>query len=534
MESHTLRCADALVKILTRYSVKFIFGHPGEQILPFYDALRESKITHVLMRHEQGAAHAADGYARASKGPGVCIATGGPGAMNLVMGVATAYKDSVPLIIITGDVPSELKGRDGFQDIDICAVFKPITIESHHITGPEEGILLLEKAFESFKYKKGPIHLNFPKDVFERYVDENFLSVERNDDIPPKFGLNGIKKGIELIEKSKKPMIVAGAGVLWAKSSDLLLKFAEKHQIPIATTFHAKGVIPEGHPLALGMIGSRGTEAANHAGLNSDVIIGLGCRFSERTSAGIGDGKIIHINLDEKVLTGDIKIQSDVREFLNDVMEINILKNNEWLTEIDKYPREHCLKTDYNQIPVKPQTAIKEILDASKNAIIVNDAGSHTTWVTLLISSVNPSSLLFSGGFGPMGYGVPGAIGASLANPSKSVVAVVGDGDFQMTLQELATIKQYDLPILICILNNSSLRIIKQWQEMHYNESFQVELVNPDFIKISEAYHIPAKRVDSPGQVKNAVEKALSSIKPYLIEVVVDEKEEIPLPEVLE
>lgn len=533
MESHTLRCADALVKILALNNVKFIFGHPGEQILPLYDALRESKINHVLMRHEQGAAHAADGYARASQEVGVCIATGGPGAMNLVMGVATAYKDSVPLLVITGDVPSDLKGRGGFQDIDICSVFKPITKESHDITGPEEGISSLKKAFESFKYKKGPIHLNFPKDVLETYVDESVISMKIKEEVSEKFDLKVLKNGIELLEKSKKPLIVAGAGVIWAKSSKLLLKFAEKHGIPIATTYHAKGVIPDVHPLSLGMIGLRGTEAANHAGNNSDVIIGLGCRFSERTLVGIGAGKLIHINLDEKVLTGEIKIQMDVKEFLNDVMYIDTQDTGDWLSDIDKYPREYGLETVYNQIPIKPQTAIKEILDASEGSVIVNDAGSHTTWVTLLMSSENPSSLLFSGGFGPMGYGVPAAIGAALANHDKRVVAVVGDGDFQMTSQELATIKQYDLPILICILNNSSLRIIKQWQEIHYKESFQVELENPDFVKLSEAYHIPARRVNSPGEVKNAVQKALSFAKPYLIEVVVDQKEEIPLPEVL-
>jgi acetolactate synthase I/II/III large subunit len=533
MESHTLRCADALVKILELNNVKFIFGHPGEQILPFYDALRKSKIKHVLMRHEQGAAHAADGYSRASAGVGVCVATGGPGAMNLVMGVATAYKDSVPIIVITGDVPTDTKGRNEFQDIDICSIFRPITLETFDIKSPDEGILALREAFETFKYhKKGPIHLNFPKNVLESYVDESLFDSttetkylnEIDSDI-----LNNVKK---MFEESKNPLILAGAGVVWSHASDVLLKFVEDHGIPVTTTYHAKGVISEENPLAIGMIGLRGTEAANYAGKHCDLLIGLGCRFSERTVVGIGNCKIIHVNLDEGVLDGDIKIQADIKEFIQMIMDAKINPDESWLSNVQKHSSYFHVETDYSEIPIKPQRAIKEILDASRDSVIVNDAGTHTTWVTLMIRAKTPSSLIFSGGFGPMGYGVPGAIGAALANPDKSVVAVVGDGDFQMTSQELATINELDLPIVICIINNSSLRIIKQWQEIYYGNCYEIELQNPDFVKLADAYHIPAVKVDSPGQVSNTVKKALSLKKPYLIEIVVDSKEEIPLPEV--
>jgi acetolactate synthase-1/2/3 large subunit len=537
MESHTLRCADALVKILELNSVKFIFGHPGEQILPFYDAMRESKIKHILMRHEQGAAHAADGYARASASIGVCVATGGPGAMNLVMGVATAYKDSVPMIVITGDVQSDLKGKNGFQDIDIGAVFTPITLKSFDIKSPEEGILTLKRAFNSFKYnKKGPIHLNFPKNVLESYVDESILESKEleDDNYFTNIELIEFKKGIKLLKNSEKPLILAGAGAVWSHASSTLLKFAEKNGIPVTTTYPARGVISEGHDLSLGMIGLRGTEAANYAGKNCDVLLGLGCRFSERTVVGIGDCSVIHVNLDEGVLEGDVKIQGDVKEFLDMAMDIELNKTDEWLSMVREHSRKFRIKTNYSDIPIKPQTAISEILEVSKDSVIVNDAGTHTTWVTLLMSVKTPSSLLFSGGFGPMGYGVPGAIGASLANPDKGIVAVVGDGDFQMTLQELATVNEFDLPIVICIINNNSLRIIKQWQEIQYGKSFQVELENPDFVMLGEAYHITALKVDSPGEVSAAVKKALNVNKPCLIEILVDEKEGIPLPEVLE
>ena len=533
MESHTLRCADALVKILEINSVKFIFGHPGEQILPFYDAMRESKIKHILMRHEQGAAHASDGYARASASIGVCTATGGPGALNLVMGVATAYKDSVPIIVITGDVSTDMKGRNSFQDIDICAVFRPITLKSIDIINSEEGILALKKAFNTLKYnKKGPIHLNFPKDVLESYVDESIIESNVCEIFQTKIDFDNIENAIKLLENSSNPLILAGAGSVWSHASTTLRKFALDHEIPVTTTYPARGIISEEDCLALGMLGLRGTDAANFAGNNCDVLLALGCRFSERTVVGIGNCKIIHVNLDEGVLEGDVKIQGDVKEFLNIIMDIKIKDTKDWFSMINEHSNKFLINTNYSEVPVKPQKAIKEILEASKDSIVVNDAGTHTTWVTLLITVKYPSSLLFSGGFGPMGYGIPGAIGAALANPGKSIVAVVGDGDFQMTSQELATVKELNLPIITCIINNRSLRIIEQWQEMYYGKSYQVELENPDFIKLAEAYHIPAVEVDSPGQVSFAMKKALSLNKPYIIEVLVDKKETIPLPEV--
>ena len=533
MESNTLRCADALVKILEFNNVKFIFGHPGEQILPFYDAMRQSQLKHILMRHEQGAAHAADGYSRASADVGVCTATGGPGAMNLVMGIATAYKDSVPIIVITGDIPTDKKGKNGFQEIDICSVFKPITLESFDIKTPEQGILALISAFETIKYhKKGPIHLNFPKDVLECYVDASIIVSLVNEKYEHKIEDDTLKNVFKLLENSKKPLIIAGAGAVWSHASNTLLKFAEKFNVPVATTYPGRGIISEENNLSVGMIGIRSTDASKYAGKKCDLILGLGCRFSERTMVGIGDCKIIHVNIDEGVLEGDIKIQSDIKEFLEKIMNVKIKTDKKWLLKVQEHSNRYHVDTDYPDVPIKPQKAIKEILDASNGSIIVNDAGTHTTWVTLLISVKTPSSLLFSGGFGPMGYGIPGAIGAAFAKPDKNIVAIVGDGDFQMTSQELATINEYDLPILVCIINNSSLSIIKQWQNKYYGKCYQVELKNPDFIKLSHAYHIPAVKIDSPGQISSAIYKALSFKKPYLIEIVVDKNEEIPLPEV--
>ena len=525
-----IRLNDALVKILEKEGIKFIFGHPGEQILPFYQALRKSSIKHVLMRHEQGAAHAADGYARSSFQPGVCVASAGPGALNLVMGVATAYKDSIPLLVITGDVPCQFKGENVFQDIDINAVFAPITLQSHLIRKPEEGIKLIKKAISTLKTgKTGPIHLNFPRDVLQLEIDQSLLdeTVKLN---PPTDGGN-FKQAEELLKKSKKPLILAGAGVLWAHAVNDLRIFAEKHQIPVATTYPARGVLSEDHPLSLGLLGLRGTEAANFAGRNSDLVMALGCRLSERTRKGLGEVPIIQVNLDGKVLSGKVNIQRDVKKFLTKIREISPENTDKWLKELSKYSKTHKIITDFEKTPLKPQSAIKEILECKGDSIVVNDAGSHTTWVNLLIKALEPSSLIFSGGLGPMGYGVPAAVGVSLARPDKKVVVVVGDGGFQMTLQELATIAELDLPITICLINNRSLGIIRQWQELYYDTPFQVELDNPDFVKLAKAYHIKAKMANSPGDVLLAVGEALKVNKPVLIEIIVDENENIPLPE---
>jgi acetolactate synthase-1/2/3 large subunit len=314
------------------------------------------------MRHEQGAAHAADGYSRASASVGICTSTAGPGAMNLVMGVATAYKDSIPIIVITGDVPTDKKGRNEFQDIDICAVFKPITLESFDIKTPEEGILALKNAFEIFKYhKKGPIHLNFPKDILNDYVDESILRTLKYENYKQKIAYNTLKNVFKLLENSKKPLIVAGAGAVWSHASDILLKFAENHNIPVATTYPGRGIISEENRLSVGMIGLRGTDAANYAGKNCDLILGLGCRFSERTVIGIGDCKIIHVNLDEEVLEGDITIQSDIKEFIEVIMDVQIKKDKKWLLKVQEYHNKYHINTDYPDIPIKPQKAIKEI-----------------------------------------------------------------------------------------------------------------------------------------------------------------------------
>ncbi len=523
-----MRCADALVKILEDHGVKFIFGHPGEQILPFYDALKNSDIKHVLMRHEQGAAHAADGYARASFNLGVCAATGGPGALNLVMGVATAFKDSVPMIVITGDVNRDVKGKNVFQDMPLNQIFKNITLESFLIDNPQDGILKLKYALHLLTHvRTGPIHLNFPKDILEEKVDiRKDLSIGCAYNPP----LKDIEDAVKLVENCKRPLILAGAGIIWAHAVEELGFFAQRNSIPVVTTYSARGVIPEDHSLCLGMIGLRGTDAANYAGKNCDLLLALGSRFSERTKLGIGKCDVIHVNPDPQVLYGKIKIQGDVRQFLDKMRGVEFQERKEWVNNLKTRRKTHDIKTNYNDIPIKPQRAIKEILEASNHLTIVNDAGSHTTWVNLLKRMVRPSELIFSGGLGPMGYGLPAAIGVSISNPKKKVVLIVGDGGFQMTMEELAVIAQEKMDILICIMDNSSLGIIKQWQEMNYRESYEVDLKNPDFVELARAYGMDGILITDPDEVFGAVKSALDMKGPCIIDIKVDNEEGIILP----
>jgi acetolactate synthase-1/2/3 large subunit len=552
MKTEKISCAKTIINILEQADVEWIFGHPGEQILSLYDALRSSPINHVLVRHEQSAAHAADGYARASGKFGVCVATAGPGALNLVMGVATAYRDSIPILVITGDVPTNQRGQNTFQDIDLCSVFKPISRKTFYSSDASEAILNLKKSIEMLKKgPTGPIHLNLPKNVLDGLVDENIIFKDLEIDFESgnlknsQSDLSQLEKVVEYVKSAKKPLIVAGAGLIWSGALDEIKEFINKSHIPLATTYHGRGILREDNDYCMGLIGNRGTPVGNYAGKNCDLVLGLGCRFSERTLTGIGSGEnnpqIIQVNMDSETLKGDINLQMDVKKFLNEIMKISesIRPENDphiksWLEELHIYSKNHPAPYDteffYSELPLKPQQAIKEILDAENDSIIVNDAGTHTTWVTLYKKVLRPFSLLFSGAFGPMGYGLPAAIGASFARPGESIVAIIGDGGFQMTLQELATVHQNNLPIVICIINNSSLGIIRQWQEMYHSGRYEVELENPDFVKLAQAYGIEAIRVESPGDVFKSVKKGITMKKPFLIDISVKE-ENIPLPD---
>ena len=509
-----MNVADRIVKILEEEGIENVFGIPGEQIMPLYKSLSTSNINHILTRHEQAAAHAADGYYRASGKIGVCIATASPGALNFTMALATAFKDNVPILVLTGDNELKYRGSDHFQSTPQVDMFKHITRASYNPLNGTEAMYVLRAAIYELKtMPKGPIHINLSKDVLlQEEFDDFDLCYLCEDD------MSNLSKAQELIDSAKKPLFILGAGAISQRENIEML--AKMHQIPITTTFHGKGIVSELEDINLGLVGIRSTPRAKYAIENADCIIALGIKASERTLPEIPDN-LIHVNLNKDVLVGDYPIHGKVEDFLS---KINF-KKVDWLDEILEINND--IELDGLDDDLKPQSAIKRILNRFADNIIASDAGSHTTWTTLLKKSKRPGQLLFSGAMAPMGYGLPAAIGASVATDER-VVVINGDGDFQMNLQELATLKSNNLDVIVFILNNSEFGIIRQWQEDFYDmESYQVKLDNPDFVKLAASYGIDAIRTDNLEDLELILDKDLKG--PLVVEVVV-ESENIPLP----
>ena len=510
-----MNAADKIVKILEEEGISEVFGIPGEQIMPLYRALSDSNVKHILTRHEQAAAHAADAYSRSSGKLGVCISTASPGALNFTMAVATAYKDNVPMLILTGDNELKYRGTDHFQTTPQREILEHITQASYNpLNGTEAMYMLRASIYELKNFPKGPIHINLAKDVLLEEDFEDFdLCYLCEDD------LSNIAKAQELIDKSERPLFILGAGAI--TQAENIERIADEYQIPVTTTFHGKGIVPEDNPLNLGLCGIRDTLQARYALENSDCLIALGIKASERTLPEIPEN-LIHVNINRDVLIGDYPIHGKVEDFLVQIK----FKQTQWIDEILKIDASYDLEGLDDDL--KPQAAIKRILERFPDDIVASDAGSHTTWTTLLKKSQKPRQLLFSGAMAPMGYGLPAAIGASFATGER-VIVINGDGDFQMNLQELATVKENDLDIIIFILNNSEFSIIRQWQEMFYDmDPYQVSLKNPDFVKLASSYGIDAVRVDNLSDLELVLDKDLAG--PLVIEVIV-ESEDVPLPQ---
>ncbi|WP_295112139.1 thiamine pyrophosphate-binding protein [uncultured Methanobrevibacter sp.] len=510
-----MNVSEKIVEILADEGITDVFGIPGEQIMPLYKALSTSNINHILTRHEQAAAHAADGYYRSTGKIGVCISTASPGALNFTMALATAYKDNVPILVLTGDNELKYRGSDHFQSTPQLEIFRNITRESYNpLNGTEAMYVLRASIFALKNNPKGPIHINLSKDILQAVDFEDFeLCYLCEDD------LSNITKAQNLIDNSKKPLFILGAGA--RSQAQNIRMICERYQIPVTTTFHGKGIISEYDDLNLGLVGIRATPRAKYAFENADCIIALGIKASERTLPHIPDN-LIHVNINKDVLIGDFPIHGKVEDFL---VNINF-KKTDWIDDILNIDNDIIIEGINDDL--KPQAAISEILKRFDDNIIVSDAGSHTTWTTLLKKSTKAGQLLFSGGLAPMGYGLPAAIGANVASGEK-IILINGDGDFQMNLQELATLKENNLDVIIFILNNSEFGIIRQWQEMFYEmDPYQVKLSNPDFVKLAASYGIDGVRVDNLDDLRLLLEKNLSG--PLVVEVVV-ESENIPLPE---
>lgn len=509
-----MNVATNIINILEDENIENVFGIPGEQIMPLYKALSQSKINHILTRHEQSAAHAADGYTRSSGKIGVCISTAAPGALNFTMALATAYKDNIPILVLTGDNELKYRNTDHFQSVPQVEVFKPIVRASYNPLNGTEAMYVLKAALYELKNNpKGPIHINLSKDVLlsEDFDDIDLCYLCEND-------LSNIDEAQKLINDSKKPFLVLGAGAI--SKSDEISNIAHKYGIPTATTFHAKGIISEADELNLGLCGIRANPQAKYAFENADCVIALGIKASERTFPTLPDN-LIHVNINSDVLKGNCQIHAKVEDFLSQIE----FKKVSWMEDILKI--DDSITIDGIDDDLKPQAAIKRILDKFPDNTIVSDAGSHTTWTTLLEKSLRPRQFLFSGSMAPMGYGLPAAIGANYATDEK-IIVINGDGDFQMNMQELAVLGENKLDIIVFILNNSQLGIIRQWEEDFYDmDPYQVMLKNPDFVKLAASYGIDGVRVDNIADLEMLLDKDLKG--PLVVEIVV-ESENIPLP----
>jgi len=544
-----IKGARILLECLSRLGINEIFGYPGGAVIPIYDELYNFKeIKHYFARHEQGAVHEADGYARSTGKVGACLATSGPGATNLVTGIMTAHMDSIPLLVITGQVSSSLLGKDAFQESDIVGITVPITKNNYLVQDIKDLPRILKEAYYiASTGRPGPVLVDIPRDIqLQEIPYDEFNKIYEND-----FTLEGynpvyeghkgqIKMAIKMIKDSKKPLIIAGAGILKAHAYKELKEFVEKTNIPVAMTLLGLGSFPGNHELALGMIGMHGTTYANYAANEADLIIAAGMRFDDRVTGNpqkfVPNAKIIHIDIDPAEIGKnkliDVPIVGDLRNVLTDLNEkAPKASHDEWLKQIKKWKKEYSLTYRKTEDDILiPQEILSEIDKITKgNVIVATDVGQHQMWAAQFLTFNNPYSILTSGGAGTMGFGLPAAIGAQVANPNKKVLAVVGDGGFQMTFQELMLIKEYNLPVKIFIINNSYLGMVRQWQELFHEKRYSsVDLsYNPDFIKIGEAYGIKSIQLKNKKDLKKHLKKILESDEAVLVECIVEKEENV-------
>ncbi|PAD04789.1 acetolactate synthase large subunit [Bacillus velezensis] len=540
----TMNGALMLIESLKKENVEMIFGYPGGAVLPIYDKLYQSGLVHILPRHEQGAIHAAEGYARVSGKPGVVIATSGPGATNLVTGLADAMIDSLPLVVFTGQVATSVIGSDAFQEADILGITMPITKHSYQVRCPEDLPRVIKEAFHiATTGRPGPVLIDIPKDVaaFEgefRYDHE--ISLPGYQPVKEPNYLQ-IRKLVEAVSSAKKPVILAGAGVLHGKASEDLKNYAEQQQIPVAHTLLGLGGFPADHPLFLGMAGMHGTYTANMALYHCDLLISIGARFDDRVTGNLKhfakSAKVAHIDIDPaeigKIIETQIPVVGDSKIVLQELLKQNGKQGQteEWKQQLSEWKEEYPLwYTDDREEGLKPQKLIEYIHQFTNGeAIVATDVGQHQMWAAQFYPFRKADKWVTSGGLGTMGFGLPAAIGAQLADRNATVVAILGDGGFQMTLQELDVIRQLNLPVKVVILNNECLGMVRQWQEIFYEERYSESKFSaqPDFVKLSEAYGIKGVRISSEEEAEEELKKALSSKEPAVIDVRVAKSEKV-------
>ncbi len=533
--------AEIVIECLKREGVDVIFGYPGGAVIPIYDALYDSGITHILSRHEQGAVHAADGYARVTGNVGVCIGTSGPGATNLVTGIANAYMDSIPLVVITGQVPRTLIGTDAFQEADITGITMPITKHNYLVQKIEDLPKILKEAFYlATTGRPGPIVVDIPKDVsYEKtafYYPEEVKISSYQPTVEP--NMSQILKVAKTIQKAKKPLILAGGGVISANASTELLAFVDKTLIPVTTTLMSLGSFPSNHPLWLGMPGMHGTVPANRAIQNADLLISLGARFDDRVTGNVNGfapkAKIIHVDIDPaevgKIVSTQLPLVGDLKEVLKQLIaETNPGDTRKWVEELQQWKKEKPLNYSDTGTKIKPQYVIEQLSSHTKEeAIVSTDVGQHQMWTAQYYKFQRERTFLTSGGLGTMGYGLPAAIGAQAAFRDRQVLCVSGDGSIQMNIQELATIAEQGLPVKIAILNNSFLGMVRQWQEIFHDKRYSsTPISTPDFLKLAEAYGILGLRARTKEEVIEVIKRAFEHDGPVIMDFVVEKEENV-------
>ena len=548
MKEREITGARILLECLKRLGVKDIFGYPGGSVIPIYDEIYSFEgIKHYLSRHEQGAVHEADGYARASGEVGVCIATSGPGATNLVTGIMTAFMDSIPILAITGQVNRAMLGRDSFQETDIVNITLPITKSNYQILSIEEIPQIVKEAYHIAKSgRPGPVLIDFPRDIqLEKIEVERFeeLYSEEMDLSGYERGyqedLSKLDEGIKLIENSKRPLIISGAGVIHSKGVEEFREFVERLQIPVTSTLLGLGAYPGDKNLFLGMLGMHGTAAANIATLEADLIIGMGFRFDDRITGNIEkfcpNAKIIHIDIDpseiEKNKKVDIALVGDLKKVLTllNKKRIELEDIQEWRDRVEYLKRRYSLIVPDCKEGLTTQRVLREIDRVLKGeGVIATDVGQHQMWSALHLTYRNPNSIISSGGGGTMGFGLPSAIGAQVACPDKKIISIVGDGGFQMNIQELILLKAYKLPVKVFIMNNSYLGMVRQWQELFHERRYsEVNLeINPNFVKVAEAYGIKSVTLESEEDLEK-IDEILKSDEPILVNCIVKKEENV-------
>ncbi len=546
--------AEILVEALVYEGVDTIFGYPGGAVLHIYDELwrARERITHYLVRHEQGAVHMAEGYARATGRVGVVLVTSGPGATNAVTGIANAYMDSTPLVVITGQVPKHLIGTDAFQEVDTVGITRPCVKHNYLVRDVRDLAGVVREAFHLARSgRPGPVVIDIPKDVSAARADHSRLDHVGFpfSTTPPLIDRKAAERVLSAILDARRPVVYAGGGIANSGADEPLRLFAEALRLPVAPTLMGLGGFPSSHPLCLGMLGMHGTYAANMAVAECDLLIALGVRFDDRVTGRLATfaphARVIHVDIDPanigKNVAPSLALTADVRQALQEFtalaheagpepLQQSIAAREAWWDRIHAWQRSQPLRFSGSQSQIKPQSVIHELHELTKGgAIITTDVGQHQMWVAQFYPFTRTRQLITSGGLGTMGFGLPAAIGAQLAYPNKLVVAVVGDGGFQMTNQELATAVQYGLPVKIVIMNNGYLGMVRQWQEMFYDRTYsEVDIsVAPDFVKLAEAYGAAGFRAERPEELHHALSTALNHKGVAVIDVAVSKEENV-------